>query len=205
MMHHPRGMRAKTNQSSQWLNSDARQRCRTDRAMLYFLPIFGPVSGRFTFLIHARFGRLTTWSPSTRVMNPAPREWRILKRGSTRGKEAPAHDAVNLSKSRWRPRIQSSPLSHLPRKPYLLIVAFMAFRLASTSTRNHLRLLTTQRVVGASTSARSQRRSVSHYNVSLAGLTEEQAEVRAAWMLCNPTLTVQSSRFIVPGSGPAVR
>ena len=40
--------------------------------------------------------------------------------------------------------------------------------------------------------ARNQQRLVSHYNVALASLTEEQAEVRTVLPLCISTLTLLS-------------
>ena len=64
----------------------------------------------------------------------------------------------------------------------------MAFRLASTSAKNVSRSLGTKLAAGASAFARDQRRLVSHYNITLAGLTEEQVEVRVVRLLYNLSL-----------------
>jgi len=80
----------------------------------------------------------------------------------------------------------------------------MAFRLASTSVRNVSRSLGTKPAASAPAFAWNQRRLVSHYSVSLAGLTEEQAEVRAARLLYDLKLIVYSCS-IVPGGRSPVR
>ena len=79
----------------------------------------------------------------------------------------------------------------------------MAFRLLATSARGIPRSLAAQRVAG--TPVVNRRRLLSHYNVALAGLTEEQAEVRAAPSLFNSTLTPLPSCFVVPRGHPPVR
>jgi len=81
----------------------------------------------------------------------------------------------------------------------------MAFRFALTPAMKPLRSLAVKRAAGASTFTRNQRRLVSHYNVSLAGLTEEQAEVRAVQILCSFTLNLPPSRSAVPGGRSPVR
>ena len=67
----------------------------------------------------------------------------------------------------------------------------MNFTFALASIRNPSRLLAAGRALATPVFVRNQRRLVSHYNVNLAGLTEEQAEVRAASPLCNFELTPQ--------------
>jgi hypothetical protein len=66
----------------------------------------------------------------------------------------------------------------------------MAFGLDSTFARSASRLLTVKRATGAPAFIQNRRRLVSHYNVGIAGLTEEQAEVRGELWLVSWTLTL---------------
>ena len=81
----------------------------------------------------------------------------------------------------------------------------MALRLLSTSARGIPRSLALQRAAGAPAFVRNQKRLVSHYNVALAGLTEEQTEVRTVPSWCNSTLTLLSLCVIVPGGHSPIR
>lgn len=77
----------------------------------------------------------------------------------------------------------------------------MALRLALASTSKLSRSFAHIRTTGASAFAQNQTRSVSHYNASLAGLTEEQTEVRTTPSLSDLGLTLWNPPPFFTSSG----